>query len=247
MWNIAIQLTVGCSAYKLIYVVWVLTARENNNCETGLLKGWRRWWQVHQCWDFPISVICLFWTWTPRILRWHPLWFSFRLARNDLFPMQARPWIQSNINIAPPTRNSWQWGYLHNTMSITCSRDLLSSGQTMPVWPGWCDLRKLVGSYAIGWSIPPGFHMPFNILVEKNIPMLMVYHGYYMRSHVTTMSLGRRCSLFLVEDADIAQRWIGSSMRRKWMMYCYRWVMMNFWQLEWLTEAGMHLPWCGNH
>ena len=28
---------VGCSAYKLIYAVRVLTAREKNNCETGLL------------------------------------------------------------------------------------------------------------------------------------------------------------------------------------------------------------------
>ena len=37
LWNIAIQLAVGCSAYKLIYFVWVLTAREKNNCETGLL------------------------------------------------------------------------------------------------------------------------------------------------------------------------------------------------------------------
>ena len=41
LWNIAIQCSncyaVGCSAYKLIYIVLVLTAREKNNCETGLL------------------------------------------------------------------------------------------------------------------------------------------------------------------------------------------------------------------
>ena len=38
LWNIALQLAVSCSAYKLRYVVQVLTAGEKNNCETGLFQ-----------------------------------------------------------------------------------------------------------------------------------------------------------------------------------------------------------------
>ena len=42
LWNIAIQLAVGCSAYKLIYVVWVLTAREKRLWNRTI----RRWVHV---------------------------------------------------------------------------------------------------------------------------------------------------------------------------------------------------------
>ena len=57
LWNVAIQMAVGCSAYKLMYVVWVLTAREKNNCETGLLPDpWDHWCDHHMMSWFTESI-----------------------------------------------------------------------------------------------------------------------------------------------------------------------------------------------
>ena len=79
LWNIAIQLAVGCSAYKLIYLVWVAHHQGKNNWENETIVQWNPFRETgkispktHKLCHFTDTVFMnnIFNSWRPSVAIW---------------------------------------------------------------------------------------------------------------------------------------------------------------------------------